>query len=385
MKGIALLGSTGSIGVSTLDVVSQFPEHFNVVAMAAGRNLERLTEQARRFRPKLLSIAEPKMLPELRERLGPLAQEMTLLAGPEGPDAVAAHPDAQLVITAMVGAIGLRPTLVAIERGIEVGIANKEPLVAAGKLCTSTARRTGATLLPIDSEHNAIFQCLSGQRREDLQRLILTCSGGPFREVMDLGAVTREQALKHPTWSMGPKITIDSATLMNKGLEVIEASWLFDVDASKVDIIIHPQSVVHSMIELRDGSILAQLGTPDMRVPIGYALGYPARLPLDIPKLDLSSLAQLSFEAPDRQRFPAVDLAYRAARQGGTYPAALNAANEVAVAAFLDGKLRYVQIAEVITAVLDMHEPASAGSLDEIIDADQRARVSAQDVIARLS
>ncbi|MBK8481260.1 MAG: 1-deoxy-D-xylulose-5-phosphate reductoisomerase [Proteobacteria bacterium] len=384
MKRIAILGSTGSIGVSALDVVAAFPEQFEVVALAAGRNVERLAEQVGRFRPRLVSVAGADEAERLRALLDyESARGLEIVSGPAGPDAVAAHADVEFVLTAMVGAIGLQPTLVAIRRGIEVGIANKEPLVAAGELCTSEARRSGATLLPVDSEHNAIFQCLSGQRRDAVRRLILTCSGGPFRRTPDLGAVTLEQALKHPTWSMGPKITIDSATLMNKGLEVIEAHWLFGLPAEQIDVVIHPQSVIHSMVEYVDGSVLAQLGTPDMRVPIGLALGYPARFPLPIPRLDFAQLAQLSFEAPDRERFPALDLAYAALRRGGTAPAVLNASNEVAVAAFLAGQLRFVEIAELSARTLDAHAVQATDALEVVLEADRWAREQARALLAR--
>jgi len=384
MKRIAILGATGSIGVSALEVVAAFPEHFEVLALAAGRNVERLAEQVRRFRPQLVSVAGAEEAARLRGLLdGDVARGLEIVCGPSGPDAVAAHGGVELVLTAMVGVIGLAPTLVAIRRGIEVGIANKEPLVAAGALCTSEARRSGATLLPVDSEHNAIFQCLSGQRPEAVRRLILTCSGGPFRQTADLSTVTREQALKHPTWSMGPKITIDSATLMNKGLEVIEAHWLFGLPAAQIDVVLHPQSVIHSMVEYVDGSVLAQLGTPDMRVPIGFALGYPARLPLPIPRLDFARLAQLSFEAPDRARFPALDLAYEALRRGGTAPAVLNASNEVAVAAFLAGQLRFVAITELIARTLDAHTVQPTHELEVVIEADRWAREQAQTLLAR--
>ena len=398
MKRVAILGSTGSIGVSALDVVGAFPEQLEIVALAAGRNLERLTEQVARFRPRLVSVAEAALLPELEERLTAVGvrarggdAEVTLLAGAAGADAVATCDEADLVLTAMVGAIGLVPTLAAIRRGVEVALANKEPLVAAGELCTQLARQSGATLLPVDSEHNAIFQCLAGQPREALARVLLTCSGGPFRTgPADLTTVTREQALKHPTWTMGPKITIDSATLMNKGLEVIEARWLFDLEPEQVDVVIHPQSVIHSLVELHDGSVLAQLGTPDMRVPIAYALGYPGRLPLtapplSLPRLDLSARAELTFEAPDRERFPALRLAFGALAAGGTAPAVLNAANEVAVELFLAGALRYVQIAELVERTLEAHETGAADALEPILEADRWARRRARELATTLA
>jgi 1-deoxy-D-xylulose-5-phosphate reductoisomerase len=381
VKRIAILGSTGSIGVSALDVIGAFPEQLKVVALAAGHNLERLVEQIAAVRPQLVSIADPTRIDELRQRVDAagINDAIELCAGDEGPLAVARHGEADLVLTAMVGAVGLPPTLAAIDRGVEVALANKEPLVAAGELCTRRARASGARLLPVDSEHNAIFQCLAGQPREALVKIVLTCSGGPFRTVYDLERVTREQALKHPTWSMGPKITIDSATLMNKGLEVIEARWLFDVEAAQIEVLIHPQSVIHSLIELCDGSVLAQLGTPDMRVPIAYALGYPERLPLlapplAMPALDLAARAELTFEPPDRDRFPALDLAYSALARGGTAPAVLNAANEAAVAAFLDDRISYKQIAELIDRALQVHDVRDAADLETIAEADRWAR-----------
>ncbi len=386
MKRIAILGSTGSIGTSALEIVQAFPEEFEVVALAAGDNLDRLAAQVTQVHPRLVSIADPARLPELRDRLvaaGVDLDSLELVAGPEGPLAVVGEPAVEVVLTAMVGVAGLRPTLAAIDRGIEVALANKEPLVAAGHLCTARARRSGATLLPVDSEHSAIFQCLLGQATEALAKIILTCSGGPFREVSDLSTVTRAQALAHPTWSMGAKISVDSATLMNKGLEVIEARWLFDVAATKIDVVIHPESVVHSLVELVDGSLLAQLGTPDMRLPIAFALAYPRRLPLRDPPLGASSLdlidrAPLTFAAPDRARFPALDLAYGALVAGGTAPAVLSAANEIAVAAFLVGRIPFLRIVEVVAETLGAHEVAPAGDIESVLAADSWARAFAE-------
>ncbi|MBW2731678.1 MAG: 1-deoxy-D-xylulose-5-phosphate reductoisomerase [Deltaproteobacteria bacterium] len=383
MKKIGILGSTGSIGVSSLDVIARFPALYDVVALAAGRNIERLSQQILRFRPQLASIANPEDLPRLRELLEASGgATVELVAGPEGAEAIAGHTEADLVITAMVGAAGLKPTLTAIRRGVQVAIANKEPLVMAGELCTREAMRWGAELLPVDSEHSAIFQCLKGRTPEHVRRLVLTCSGGPFRQRTDLSSVTRAEALKHPTWSMGEKITVDSATLMNKGLEVIEARWLFSIPAQSINVVIHPQSVVHSFVELQDGSVLAQLGTPDMRGPIAYALAHPERLPLDLPRLDVVSMGRLDFEAPDRQRFPALDLAYEALRVGGTAPAILNAANEEAVAAFLADRLPFVRIVEVVREVLERVESESAQTLDALLEADRLARIAAKGMIS---
>ena len=383
MKGVAILGSTGSIGVNALDVVRSFPTEFKVVSLAAGRRIERLAEQVEAFRPRLVSVARSEDASRLRQLLSPSAREgLQVTAGVTGAEAVAEHPDVEIVVTAMVGAVGLRPTLAAIRRGCTVGIANKEPLVMAGELCRREAETYGATLLPIDSEHSAIFQCLNGERKSTVSKLILTCSGGPFRSgPQDLSSVSLEQALEHPTWSMGPKITIDSSTLMNKGLEVIEAHWLFGLPPTQIEILIHPQSVVHSMVEFVDGAVIAQLGTPDMRGPIGYALGYPDRLPLDIPRIDWSERAQLSFERPDYGRFRGPRLAYDVIDAGGTAPTVLNAANEAAVAAFLQRKIRYVDIIPVIEQTLAAHDVADVGNLELILAADDWARKQASSVI----
>jgi 1-deoxy-D-xylulose-5-phosphate reductoisomerase len=311
----------------------------------------------------------------LLQRLGPTGSTVEVVCDTEGPEVVANHPGAQIVLTAMVGARGLAPTLAAIRRGVRVAVANKEPLVMAGQLCTEEARRSGAQLLPVDSEHSAIHQCLQGQAPGAVRRLLLTGSGGPLRHVGDLSTVTVEQALAHPTWSMGPKITIDSATLMNKGLEVIEARWLFDVPEDSIEVVIHPESIIHSMIELVDGSVLAQLGRPDMRLPIAYALGYPDRLPLPEPPLDLAVLGALSFEPPDRKRFPCLELAYRALKAGAAMPAILNAANEVAVKAFLDGRIGLEAIPRIIAHAMQDEAAGEFGvDLDSLLAADSWAR-----------
>jgi 1-deoxy-D-xylulose-5-phosphate reductoisomerase len=384
LKGIAILGSTGSIGASALEVVAAAPDRFRVVGLAAGRNIALLAEQVRRFRPGLVSVHLPEDRAELVDRLGdsPAAAELEILAGGEGAVAVASHPGAQVVLCAIVGAVGLRPTLAAIRRGATVAIANKEPLVVAGQLCVEEALRAGATLLPVDSEHSAIFQALRGHRPQDVRRLLLTGSGGPFRTAQDLGAVTVEQALAHPTWSMGPKISIDSATLMNKGLEVIEARWLFDVHAERIEVVIHPESIVHSMVEYVDGSVLAQLSEPDMRIPIAYALAYPERLALAWPRLELTRLARLTFEPPDQARFPCLRLAYQALEQGATYPAVLNAANEVAVEAFLQRRIRFVEIGPIIERTLADHCPGGdPGSVETLLEADAWARRHAETLL----
>jgi 1-deoxy-D-xylulose-5-phosphate reductoisomerase len=363
-RSFALLGSTGSVGVSTLALVERFPDRFRAVALAAGRNMQVLAEQVRRHRPDLVSVADEASAADLRQRV-----------------AVATHPEADLVLSALVGALGLVPTLAAVHAGKHVALANKEVLVVAGELVTRAARDKGVDLLPVDSEHNAIFQALQGQRRSDVKRIVLTASGGPFlsRSAAELADVTVAEALNHPTWKMGPKITIDSATLMNKGLEVIEARWLFDVEADRIDVVIHPQSIVHSMVEYIDGSVLAQMAVPDMTIPIAYALAYPERLPLDyLRPLDLPAAGTLTFVAPDRQRFPCLDLAYRALRAGGTMPAVLNAANEIAVARFLAEDLAYREIPTLVAAVMDAHELAPASNLDVLLAADGWAREAAR-------
>jgi 1-deoxy-D-xylulose-5-phosphate reductoisomerase len=378
-RSFALLGSTGSVGVSTLALVERFPDRFRAVALAAGRNMAVLAEQMRRHAPDLVSVADEASAADLRQRVPGFAGR--ILVGSEGPLAVATHPEADLVLSALVGALGLVPTLAAVHAGKHVALANKEVLVVAGELVTQAAREQDVTLLPVDSEHNAIFQALQGHNRAEVRRIVLTASGGPFlsRPAAELATVTVAEALNHPTWKMGPKITIDSATLMNKGLEVIEARWLFDIDADHIDVVIHPQSIVHSMVEYIDGSVLAQMAVPDMTIPIGYALAYPARLPLDyLRPLDLPASGTLTFAAPDRQRFPCLDLAYRALRAGGTMPAVLNAANEIAVERFLAEDLAYREIPALVSAVMDAHEPAPASSLDVLLAADGWARAAAR-------
>ena len=379
MRHLAILGSTGSIGVTTLDVVSRFPERFEVVALAAGKNIERLAEQVRRFHPALVAVGEAATADALRLLVPDYGGEIR--CGAEGLQAVATAPGAELVVSALVGALGLLPTLRAIEAGKHVALANKEVLVVAGELVTRAARAAGVQLFPLDSEHNAIFQALRGHRREDVKRIILTASGGPFlrRSVHELRSVTRDDALRHPTWKMGDKITIDSATLMNKGLEVIEAHWLFDLPPEQIHVVIHPQSIVHSMVEYIDGSVLAQMGIPDMSIPISYILAYPERLPMaHLPALDLPQAASLQFEAPDLSKFVCLGLAYRALRAGGTAPAVLNAANEVVVAAFLSGEVGFLDIPRILTAVLDAHVRSAATDLETLLAADRWARDAAR-------
>jgi len=381
-KRLSLLGSTGSIGEQTLAVAAAAPTRFEVVALGAGRNIERLADQVRRFRPGLVSVADEGGAAELRERLGSLKVEV--LVGNEGLKAVAEYP-ADLVVSGLVGAVGLDPTLAAIRAGRDVALANKEVMVMAGALVLREVKAHGVALLPVDSEHSAIFQALSGQRPEDVARLILTASGGPFRTwtTEQIAEASIEQALNHPNWDMGPKITIDSATLMNKGLEVIEARWLFDAPPDQVDVVVHPQSIVHSLVEFRDTSVIAQLGLPDMRVPIAVALAHPERLPLEAPRLDLAALGRLDFETLDRKRFPCLDLAYAALRADEAAPAVLNAANEVAVAAFLEGRGAFSTIAASNAAVLNTHVArggrSSLRGLADVGEADAWARACARE------
>ncbi|HET7755298.1 MAG TPA: 1-deoxy-D-xylulose-5-phosphate reductoisomerase [Anaeromyxobacteraceae bacterium] len=380
MKRLAILGSTGSIGVQTLDVVARHPDRFQVVALSAGRNHELLVEQIRRFRPSVVAMSDADAARGLRAEVGAGGPE--ILAGPEGSVACAARADVDLVVAAISGGAGLLSTAAAVEAGKVVGLANKESMVLAGELLVRRAAKTGARILPIDSEHSAVFQSLAGHNRSDVRRVLLTASGGPLRRVPleELAAVTPAQALKHPNWTMGAKITIDSATLMNKGLEVIEARWLFDVDPKRIDIVVHPESIVHSMVEYVDGSIVAQLGVSDMRGPISYAMAWPERLRLDLQPLDLSRLGRLTFEPPDPVRFPAFTLAYRALERGGTAPAALSGADEGAVAAFLAGRVAFPRIAELCGEVLDAHVPEPVRSAEQALAASEWGR---QDALRR--
>ncbi len=382
MKRVAILGSTGSIGVQALEVVSRFPDRFEVVSLAAGKNVERLAEQVRRFRPRLVALQDEAAAGALRA-LVPAGVEV--LAGDAGAVRAASHPDVDFVLAAISGAAGLRSTAAAIEAGKTVGLANKESLVLAGELLVRRAEEKGVAILPVDSEHSAIHQSLLGHNRNEVRRLILTASGGPLRTVAasELRDVTPARALKHPNWSMGDKITIDSATLMNKGLEVIEARWLFGVEPRRIDILVHPESIVHSMVEYIDGSMVAQLGVSDMRGPISYALAYPERLALDLPPLDLARLGKLSFEPPDAARFPAFTLAYRALEIGGTAPAALSGADEAAVAAFLAGRCRFTDVAELCAAALEAHAAEPVRSVEQALAASDWGRREAERRVSR--
>jgi len=378
MKNLAVLGSTGSIGVSTLEIVAAQPDRYRVVTMTAGRNLERFEEQIRRFRPALVAVVEADAARRLKTALGPEAPE--ILAGVEGLIACAVHPDVRMIVSAIVGAAGLIPTMAGIEAGKDVALANKETLVTAGPLVMEAVARKGVRLYPVDSEHSAIFQSLEGHRKEDVRRLILTASGGPFRgrSLAELKHVAPADALAHPNWQMGRKISIDSATMMNKGLEVIEARWLFDLPPEQIAVHIHPQSIVHSMVEYVDGAVIAQLGIPDMKTPIAYALSYPERLSLELPQLDLCALGTLTFEKPDTERFSCLSLAYQALERGGTAPAVLNAANEIAVDAFLKGEIGFLEIPGVLRATLDTHQSAPLRHIDEVLRADRWGRAAAR-------
>jgi 1-deoxy-D-xylulose-5-phosphate reductoisomerase len=382
-RGVSVLGSTGSIGVSTLDVLARHPDRFHVEALSAYTQVERLFEQCRRFRPRLVAMVDDAAARRLRALIGQVGLDIEVVEGEEGLEQAATAP-AEIVMAAIVGAAGLQPTLAAVRAGKRVLIANKEPLVMCGHIFVDEARRCGAELLPIDSEHNAVFQCLppnsqAGMRAGGVRRILLTCSGGPFRNTpaSALASVTPEQACAHPNWDMGRKISVDSATLMNKGLELIEACWLFGVGPDEVEIVIHPQSVIHSMVEYNDGSVLAQMGNPDMRTPIAHALGWPERIESGVAPLDLISVARLDFERPDFERFPTLRLATEAARAGGTAPAILNAANEEAVRAFLDGRITFPDIAHTISTVLEGVPSNPADDLAMILADDRRAREAA--------
>jgi 1-deoxy-D-xylulose-5-phosphate reductoisomerase len=387
-KGIAILGSTGSIGCNTLRVIESLgSDRFRVVALAAGRNVETIAEQTARHLPELVSVETEAAAHDLRAQL--FAKNIDLpriLTGESGLVEVATHPQADCIVSATVGAVGFVPTLRALEAGKRVALANKETLVMAGELMTRAAKASGAELLPVDSEHNALHQCLRGETRGEVRRIILTASGGPFRtkSKMQMQVASVSDALRHPTWNMGAKITIDSATLMNKGLEVIEAHWLFGFEADQIGIVVHPESVVHSMIELVDGSVMAQMGVTDMRHAIQYALTYPERHSGGLPPLDLTALSALHFEPPDLDRFPCIVLAYRALREGGTLPAAMNAANEEAVRAFIEERICLTDIPVVIKRVMDQHPTQPAIDLDTVIDTDRAARLAAHLEIEKL-
>ena len=385
MRTICILGSTGSIGTQGLDVIRRHSDRLRVVGLAAGTSHALLVGQIREFMPPLVAISDEEAARELKTRLGAV-RGVEILAGPDAAETLARNSEADLVLNAMVGAVGLAPSLAALQSGKLLALANKESLVVGGELIMDLVKGEPDRLIPVDSEHSALAQCLRGERREDLKRVLITASGGPFRGWTreELAKASVKEALAHPTWNMGPKITIDSATLMNKGLEVIEAHYLFDLDYRSIDVVVHPESIIHGMAEFTDGSVIAQLATHDMRLPIQLALAYPDRFGSGIRPLDLAKLGRLTFEELDREAFPAVDLAYRAGQNGSTYPAALNAANEVAVTAFLAGKIRLIHIAEVVSAVLDEHRPAPVVSEVALSRADALARSRAAEIIESL-
>ncbi len=384
MKKITVLGSTGSIGVSALDVIEKNPGRFRVAALAAGKNIKLLHGQIDKFRPKIVSVSDLQSAAELRRQIKP-GTRTKIVAGPEGLQEVASFAGADIVLSAISGAAGLLPTLAAIEAGKDIALANKETMVIAGDIVTEKAREKGVSILPVDSEHSAVFQCLQGQQHGNIKKIILTASGGPFLNYKksELKKVTVSEALRHPRWKMGKKITIDSASMMNKGLEVIEAKWLFDLAMEQIDILIHPQSVVHSMVEFVDGSLLAQMGIPDMRTPIAYALTYPERIKNDLPLLDLAKTKNLEFLQPDVKKFTCIRLAYEAGTCGGTMPAVLNASNEVTVEAFLDKKIKFVDLPEIIDKVLSGHKVVKKPALEELLQADKWARMQAKEIIER--
>lgn len=379
-RQIALLGSTGSIGTQALDVVRDNADRFEVYALVARQNADLLAQQAREFRPEVVVIADEQYYAPLKEALADLP--MKVWAGADAIADVVQMAPVDVVLTAMVGYAGLRPTLAALEAGKAVALANKETLVVAGELVTATARRTGAPILPVDSEHSAIFQCLVGQDASAVEKVILTASGGPFRTTPReaLADVTPAEALRHPNWSMGAKVTIDSASMMNKGFEMIEARWLFGLPPERIEVVVHPQSIVHSMVQFADGAVMAQLGTPDMHLPIAYALAYPRRLRSAAPRLDFAQLSTLTFEAPDRERFRNLDYAYEAARRGGNMPCILNAADEVAVAAFLSGKIGFLAMSDLIAETMARTTFIATPTYDDYVQTDAEARRIATEI-----
>ncbi len=382
MKYISILGSTGSIGTQTLDVIKNNPEQFRVVGLSANQNIDLMEQQIREFQPEVAALIDDQMALELKKRLGKEIKT-EILSGLDGLIAIATLQKADIVVVSVVGMIGLIPTMKAIQKKKSIALANKETLVTAGEIVMAEAKKQGVQIIPIDSEHSAIFQCLRGHTVEDIKRIILTASGGPFRGYSKerLKHVSPQEALKHPNWNMGRKISIDSATLMNKGLEVIEAKWLFHLDVSKIDVVVHPQSIIHSIVEYKDHSMIAQMGCPDMRIPIQYALTYPVRMENNFRKLDLLEISALTFEKPDMNTFPCLNLAYQAAKQGGSLPAVLNAANEEAVQYFLQGKIGFYDISKIVEFTLTRHQVCYQLDLDEILEADRWAREFARTFI----
>jgi 1-deoxy-D-xylulose-5-phosphate reductoisomerase len=387
MKNIAILGSTGSIGVSSLDVIVKNPTRYRVLALSAGKNLKLLKEQIDRFNPEIVSVLNRDYADQLIDMLKHSPSGTKVVWGEEGYREVASLNRVHMVISAIVGAAGLLPTIEAIDAGKDIALANKETMVMAGSLVVEKAKTKGIDILPVDSEHGAIFQCLVGHNRNDIKKIILTASGGPFFRMSqeEMKNVTLDDALKHPNWDMGTKITIDSASMMNKGLEVIEAKWLFDVDVDKIDVVIHPQSIIHSMVEYNDGSVIAQLGVPDMRGPIAYALSYPDRLRDVISPLDLCEIGTLEFYPPDFDKFRNLRLAYRATQAGGTMPAVLNAANEIAVEEFIKGRIGFNDMPHVVEETIDAHTPTEPKSVEAVLDADRWGRAKATEITERIT
>jgi len=387
MKNISILGSTGSIGVSSLDVIVKNPTRYKVLALSAGKNLKLLKKQIDRFKPEIVSVLNQDYADQLINMLKHSSLMTKVVWGEEGYREVASLNKVHMVISAIVGAAGLLPTIEAINAGKDIALANKETMVMAGSLVVEKAKTKGIDILPVDSEHGAIFQCLVGHNRKDIRKIILTASGGPFFKMSqeEMKNVTLDDALKHPNWDMGTKITIDSASMMNKGLEVIEAKWLFDVAVDKIDVVIHPQSIVHSMVEYNDGSVIAQLGVPDMRGPIAYALSYPDRLNEVISPLDLCKIGTLEFYPPDFDKFRNLKLAYRATQTGGTMPAVLNAANEIAVEEFIEGRIGFIDIPYIVEETIDAHISTEPTSVKEVLDADRWGRVKAAEIAERIT
>ena len=385
MKKITILGSTGSIGLSALDVIEKNQQRFQVVALAAGKNINLLKKQIEKFKPKVVAVSTKESALKLREALTSKSK-VKIFYDKEGLKEIASFPSTDIVFSAISGSAGLIPTLAAIEAGKDIALANKETMVMAGEIVTKRAKKKGVKIIPVDSEHSAIFQCLEGRKRENLRRIILTASGGPFFNFTrnELKKVNLSQALKHPNWKMGKKITIDSASMMNKGLEVIEAKWLFNLDISDIDVLIHQQSIVHSLVEFIDGAFLAQMGIPDMKIPIAYALTYPERIINDLPSLDLVKIGKLEFLKPDIKKFRCLSLAYAAGLCGGTAPVVLNAADEVAVSAFIEKKIRFIDLPKIIEKILVLHNSINNPSLDDILQADLWARRETKKIIERI-
>lgn len=379
MKNLSILGSTGSIGVQTLDVVRSNPEDFHVCALAAQSNIDVLEQQIREFRPRLTAVADFTKYKELKERVGSLTE---IIPGIEGAMASAELSEADTVVSAIVGIAGLEPTYHAILKGKNIALANKETLVTGGSIIIEAVKRMGVSMMPVDSEHSAIFQSIGSNRQESIQKLILTASGGPFREKSSeaLKEVTLEDALRHPNWKMGKKITVDSATLMNKGLEVIEAKWLFGVELDRIEVCVHPQSIIHSMVEFTDGSVIAQLGLPDMRLPIQYALTYPERKPMQGARLNLFEIGRLTFERPDTERFPCLSHAYEALKAGDSASVVLNGANEIAVQLFLEGRIGFTDISRLIGSALESHEARPVSGIEDIVALDLWARAKTKEI-----